>query len=312
MTRHRRITVNGEQRAVTAMSQPHVTALDWLRDQGLTGAKEGCAEGECGACSVLVARPDGTGRRDGRTRWTALNACLVPALALDGQEVSPPRASARRARCTRCSGRWPPAAAPSAATARRASSAAWPPSTTGPSGRRRPADPATDDTRHATGRPRARPERLRPALAEREPVPLHRLPPDPRRRLRAGHAARRRRLRPPLRRRRAGRAGDPGRGSATPSSSGPPDLAAALALLAERPDATVIAGCTDWGVEVNIRGVAGPVRGGRGPAARAAHLRRRRPTASRSAPRSRCPRSSGCWPGGSRCWTSCGRSSRPG
>ena len=75
------ITVNGEARPVTG--EPHVTALDWLRDQGFTGAKEGCAEGECGACSVLVARPDG----EARTRWTALNACLLPALALDGQEV---------------------------------------------------------------------------------------------------------------------------------------------------------------------------------------------------------------------------------
>jgi xanthine dehydrogenase small subunit len=76
------VTVNGLQRAVTGV-QPHVTALDWLRDQGLTGAKEGCAEGECGACSVLVARPDGPDR----TRWTALNACLVPILAFDGQEL---------------------------------------------------------------------------------------------------------------------------------------------------------------------------------------------------------------------------------
>lgn len=77
-----RLTVNGEQRPVVDI-EPHVTALDWLRDQGLTGAKEGCAEGECGACSIMVSRPDG----DGRTRWTALNACLVPVLALDGQEL---------------------------------------------------------------------------------------------------------------------------------------------------------------------------------------------------------------------------------
>ena len=60
----------------------HVTLLDWLRDTGFTGTKEGCAEGECGACAVLVARPDGDA-----SRWTAINACLVPAAGLDGQEV---------------------------------------------------------------------------------------------------------------------------------------------------------------------------------------------------------------------------------
>ena len=52
--------------------------------RGLTGAKEGCAEGECGACAVLVARPP---TAPGGTEWTAVNACLVPAAALDGQEV---------------------------------------------------------------------------------------------------------------------------------------------------------------------------------------------------------------------------------
>jgi xanthine dehydrogenase small subunit len=59
------------------------TALDFLRGQGLTGAKEGCAEGECGACSVLIARPG----MAAPTEWVAINACLVPIAALDGQEV---------------------------------------------------------------------------------------------------------------------------------------------------------------------------------------------------------------------------------
>ena len=61
-------------------------ALDWLRAHGLTGAKEGCAEGECGACAVMVARPEMPGDGDG-SRLTPVNACLVPAAALDGQEV---------------------------------------------------------------------------------------------------------------------------------------------------------------------------------------------------------------------------------
>ncbi len=77
-----RITVNGVPRALDGVPA-HVTTLDWLRDLGLTGAKEGCAEGECGACSVMVVRP----ADDGASQWTAINACLVPALSLDGQEV---------------------------------------------------------------------------------------------------------------------------------------------------------------------------------------------------------------------------------
>lgn len=76
------LTVNGRVRRLPDVDGA-TTTLDALRGLGLTGAKEGCAEGECGACSVLVARPDG----EDRTRWTAINACLVPVAALDGQEV---------------------------------------------------------------------------------------------------------------------------------------------------------------------------------------------------------------------------------
>ncbi|MEU1145216.1 xanthine dehydrogenase small subunit [Streptomyces sp. NPDC005863] len=77
-----RITVNGKETPLFPAT-PHTTALDFLRERGLTGTKEGCAEGECGACSVLVARP-GVHKP---TDWVAVNACLVPAAALDGQEI---------------------------------------------------------------------------------------------------------------------------------------------------------------------------------------------------------------------------------
>ncbi|MFE3555803.1 xanthine dehydrogenase small subunit [Streptomyces sp. NPDC059193] len=77
-----RITVNGHETPISPAA-PHTTALDFLRERGLTGTKEGCAEGECGACSVLVARP-GVNKP---TDWVAVNACLVPVAALDGQEV---------------------------------------------------------------------------------------------------------------------------------------------------------------------------------------------------------------------------------
>ncbi|MFE3489883.1 MULTISPECIES: FAD binding domain-containing protein [Streptomyces] len=77
-----RITVNGAEAPISPAA-PHTTVLDFLRERGLTGTKEGCAEGECGACAVLVARP-GTNEP---TDWVAVNACLLPAAALDGQEV---------------------------------------------------------------------------------------------------------------------------------------------------------------------------------------------------------------------------------
>ena len=68
-----RFQLNG--RDVVFDVAPHARLLDVLRDvAGLTGTKEGCGEGECGACTVLV---------DGR----ALNSCLFPALEAEGRSV---------------------------------------------------------------------------------------------------------------------------------------------------------------------------------------------------------------------------------
>jgi xanthine dehydrogenase small subunit len=77
-----KVTINGRSRSITDVPL-HTTALDFLRESGLIGCKEGCAEGECGACSVLVARPG----LASPTEWIAINACLVPIASLDGQEI---------------------------------------------------------------------------------------------------------------------------------------------------------------------------------------------------------------------------------
>ncbi|HLR56960.1 MAG TPA: FAD binding domain-containing protein [Beutenbergiaceae bacterium] len=79
---HAAINVNGTELDVSDAGA-HTTALNFLRSKGLTSVKEGCAEGECGACAVMVSRPDG----NGGTRWTAINSCLLPAAALADQEV---------------------------------------------------------------------------------------------------------------------------------------------------------------------------------------------------------------------------------
>jgi aerobic carbon-monoxide dehydrogenase small subunit len=69
-----RFTLNGTTRRLDV--HPLKRLLDVLReDCGLTGTKEGCGEGECGACTVLV---DGA----------AVNSCLVPAAHADGTQVT--------------------------------------------------------------------------------------------------------------------------------------------------------------------------------------------------------------------------------
>lgn len=62
---------------------PDLTLLDWLREQqGRTGTKEGCNEGDCGACTVLVGRLE-----QGRVVWCAVNACIQLVWMLDGAQL---------------------------------------------------------------------------------------------------------------------------------------------------------------------------------------------------------------------------------
>jgi len=70
--------LNGDPVCVTDAA-PTETLLDWLRERrGLTGTKEGCNEGDCGACTVMVT--DGSGAK-------ALNACILFLPQLDGKAV---------------------------------------------------------------------------------------------------------------------------------------------------------------------------------------------------------------------------------
>jgi xanthine dehydrogenase molybdopterin binding subunit/xanthine dehydrogenase small subunit len=61
----------------------NITLLQWLRREGLTGAKEGCAEGDCGACSVLIRDTDA----HGEATWRSINSCLVPLVLLAGRDL---------------------------------------------------------------------------------------------------------------------------------------------------------------------------------------------------------------------------------
>lgn len=62
---------------------PNTTLLHWLRANHKTGTKEGCAEGECGACAIAW-RANGP---DGRARWEVVNSCLVLMPSVEGREL---------------------------------------------------------------------------------------------------------------------------------------------------------------------------------------------------------------------------------
>ena len=66
--------VNGEERSVEGF--PMARLLDVLREQlHLTGTKEGCGEGECGACTVII-------------NGEIVNSCLVPLAQVNGAEIT--------------------------------------------------------------------------------------------------------------------------------------------------------------------------------------------------------------------------------
>ncbi len=216
------VTVNGRSRPLGGIA-PHTNLLDFLRGVGLTGAKEGCAEGECGACAVMVARPDGDA-----SRWTAINSCLAPAAALDGQEVvtaeglgsldhlHPVQAELAQRGGSQCGYCTPGFVCSMAAEYYRPGREGFDVHAIAGNLCRCTGYRPIRDAAQALGVPDdADPLVVRRGVAA--PAPAHTALGD---------------------------------GAFTR----PADLAEALTLLREHPDTTVVAGSTDWGVEVNLRG----------------------------------------------------------
>ncbi len=77
-----RFILDGEIHTVTGID-PNTTVLNYLREHlRRTGTKEGCAEGDCGACTVVVGEVDGD-----RVKFRAVNSCIKFLPTLDGKEL---------------------------------------------------------------------------------------------------------------------------------------------------------------------------------------------------------------------------------
>src|SRR5258706_4394983 len=76
------LTLNGACLPL-AGTEPSESLLRWLKRQRLTGTKEGCADGDCGACTVALIENDG----EGRAQYRAVNSCLLPMGLVAGRAV---------------------------------------------------------------------------------------------------------------------------------------------------------------------------------------------------------------------------------
>jgi xanthine dehydrogenase small subunit len=73
-------TINGKTSTIT---NPVMTLLEYLRSQRMTGTKEGCADGDCGACTVAVIGQDA----NGKPHYQAMNSCIMPLGSLAERDV---------------------------------------------------------------------------------------------------------------------------------------------------------------------------------------------------------------------------------
>jgi len=75
--------LNGEPQHAS-LTQPGLSLLDWLRDERqLTGSKEGCASGDCGACTAAIGTVDSSGA----IHYRSVNACITPLASLQGRHI---------------------------------------------------------------------------------------------------------------------------------------------------------------------------------------------------------------------------------
>ncbi|KAL2046816.1 hypothetical protein N7G274_000834 [Stereocaulon virgatum] len=80
-----RFYLNGTKVAIDSVSiDPEITLLEYLRGIGLTGTKLGCAEGGCGACTVVISQLNPTTKK---LYHASVNACLAPLISVDGKHV---------------------------------------------------------------------------------------------------------------------------------------------------------------------------------------------------------------------------------